>query len=173
MKVLEAEIQNEVGELLDVLRADSEFIKGNLEKLGQLRELVIKRDDDGLSCLLTKIRCESQDYSKNVSRRLQLREKIASELGWAVKDVRLSRLEQVVPQQLKQQISEVRRDLQQLSDKMKTEHTSTAMLLKELSRFNSMILNAMFEGKRVSEITYSSSGQKKRQRDSGIVNMRL
>lgn len=173
MKAVGTEIISEVGELLNVLRAESDFIKGNTQKLELLRELVVKRDDDGLADLLEDLRSESQRHLENTKRRKALRGKIALALGWPVEEVRLSKLEPLLDEQTKEQLCLLRQELQNVSEQIKSELSGTTALLKELSRFNSMILNAILQGRQVREISYSSSGMKKQQQTSGIVNMRL
>jgi hypothetical protein len=173
MKTIEAEKLNEIGELLEVLSVDAGFIQGTIDKLELLRELVIKRDDKGLANLMEQIKSESRVYSQNVKKRLELRGKVAVMLGWPAEDVRLSKLEPVLPEDMKQRVFELRQNLQELSVRIKSEISGTSMMLRELARFNSMVLNAILGGNKNPEITYSSSGIKNQKRSSGLVNMRL
>ena len=139
MKATATEIEGKVDELLAVLDKDIQHIHDTLSQLNELRSLVIKRDDTALAKLLGSIRAEADSYAANESKRQSIRRELADAFSCNVKEMTLSRLETVLPEQKKVQISDRKASLWASIKELKKEHSSTAMLLSECARFNSLL----------------------------------
>ncbi len=173
MNTTTTELQEKVNELLLVLQKDLEHIERSIHELDELRGLVIKRDDSGLSKLLEQIRSRSQEYAANQKLREELRRQIAGILDWPVGEVRLGRLQQEVSAEQKVYVGQVRERLGSMISRMQREHTRTVMLLCDLSRFNSMLLNTILETGRVCGVTYNARGGTSRSGDVAFMNLQL
>ncbi len=166
-------INNKVDALLTVLDNDIQHIHDSLYQLNELRGLVIKRDDVALARLLGTIRARADTYAKNESKRQSVRKDLANALGWTVEQTTLSRLETALPAGTKAQVASKKAELQSLINKLKKEHLSTAMLLSECARFNSLLLRGVFGLGRTGTLTYRANGAAKRQTDASFVNLHL
>jgi hypothetical protein len=173
MSTATTELQEKVNELLAVLQKDLEYIERNIVELDELRALVIKRDDSGLSKLLEQIRSRSQEYEANQKLREELRRQIAEILDWSVGEVRLGRLLQQVSAEQKVNVRQIRERLGSMISRLQKEHTSTVMLLSDLSRFNSILLDTILETGQVCGVTYNARGGAKRNGDIAFMNLQL
>jgi hypothetical protein len=165
------QLTERVDDLLAILEKDIEHINGSIEKLERMRELVIKRDDSALKKLLEKIRLSSEEYSQNLQLREQSKQQVAENLGCSVEQVRLSRLQMILPVEQSRRVGEVREQLERLVSRLRTEHAGTAVLLADLARFNSILLNTILETGRASGITYNARGDRQKHRDGAFVNL--
>jgi hypothetical protein len=172
MKTPTIDIEKKVDELLVCLDNDMQNIEINLSYLNQIRALVIKRDDAGLEKLLENIHIRTDRLVKNQSSRQLLRKALASSLGCSFEQVTLSLLETSVSQEKKAQLIHKKRQLRTLTDRLKQEYASTAFLLSECARFNSLLLKNIFALDRAA-IVYNASGITKRQTDPAFVNVRF
>ena len=173
MNAATTELQGKIDELLLVLQKDLEHIEQSVKELDELRELVIKRNDSGLSKLLEQIRSRSQEYGANQKLREELKRQIAEILDWPVGEVRLGKLLQEVPDEQKINVRQMRERLGDMISKLKREHTSTVMLLSDLSRFNSLLLNTILETGQVCGVTYDARGGTSRSGEVAFMNLQL
>jgi len=167
------EIEAKVDELSDVLDIDIRHLQESLSRLNELRQLVIKRDEASLAQLLASIQNEVDNYKSNESKRQSIRKYLANALGCSTKQMTLSRLEALLPVEKKYLITERKAILRSLTEKLRKEHLSTALLLSDCARFNNLLLENLFELGRTSDITYNSNGTSKRQADIPFVNLRF
>ena len=173
MKETVAEIEDKVDALLTVLDKDIEYMQDSLSLLNELRSLVIKRDDAALGKLLGSIRAEADSYVTNESKRRSIRRELAGAFGCNVREMTLSKLETILPEEKKTQVADRRAKLRALAEELKKEHSSTAMLLSECARFNSVLLRTIFDVGKTGTVTYSPNGAAKRQIDTALVNLRF
>ena len=173
MKTTVTEIEAKVDELLAVLDEDIRHIQKSLSQLNELRSLVIKRDDIALAKLLGSIRTEADTYATNESKRQSIRRELAGAFGCKLEDMTLSRLQTVLPEQKKVQISDRKASLRALIKQLKTEHSGTAMLLSECARFNSLLLRTISDVGKTGTVTYSPNGASKQQIDRTLVNLQF
>jgi len=170
MKAVTAQIGEKVGELLMILDEDVRRLEENLLRLDELRGLVVKRDEAALGDLLEAIQRRSSGYYDNESRRKRVCEELAAALGWPVEQVTLSRLEGVMPQGSRAEISGRRATLKSLAEKLKTEYVGTAMLLADCARFNSLLLRSVLDLGGAETMTYGPKGSARRQSGTAFVN---
>jgi hypothetical protein len=173
MKTAIIEIEDKVDKLLAVLDKDIRHIQDNLLRLNELRGFVIKRDDVSLHKLLESIQFQSNDYKKNELKRRLLREELAAALDCSFAQMTLSRLETVLSGEKKTEVTKRKIKLHTLAGKLKIEHSSTAMLLSDCSRFNSVLLKGILELGQTGTITYSSIGSAERQTNSTFMNLQF
>ena len=170
MKTAAVHIGDTVDKLLGVLDRDIEHIRENLSRLDNLRGLVIKRDDVSLGRLLEAARSESDSYRENESKRRLLRGQLAVALGCSVDQMTLSTLEAELSGEKKARVAERKTRLQALAEKLRKEHLSTAMLLSDCARFNSVLLKGVLELGEAGAITYSPKGSVQRQINAAFVD---
>ena len=173
MKAATIEIEDKVDELLEILDRDIRHIEKSLLWLNELRSSVIKRDDDASGKLLESIRAESDGYRNNELKRQSIRKNLADALGCNFEQVTLSAIETVLPEEQKTQIAERKDKLRALTEELKKEHLSTALLLSECARFNSILLKSIFDFGKTETVTYNSKGSAKQQNEMALVNLQF
>jgi len=170
MKALPVEVEKKIDELLVVLDNDIWHVQQSMSRLNELRSLVIKRDDSSLGNLLGTIRNASDNYTKNEQKRRSIRQELAGVFGCEIEKMTLSKLEVCVPQHKRSEVTRRKRELESLTVELKKQYLSTAIFLSECARFNSKLLNSIFDVGRGGTITYDSDGSAKRQGRSAFVN---
>jgi hypothetical protein len=171
MKATAVEIQDKVDELLVILDKDAQHIQESLSRLNELRSLVIKRDDTDLGRLLERIQYESDSYRSHELKRQSIRKELATALDCDLKQMTLTRLEEVLPEEKKAQVTERKGKLRLLTKELKKEYLSTTMLLSDCARFNSLLLKSIFDLGKTGMVYYNSNGAAKRQIDAAFVNL--
>jgi tRNA U34 5-carboxymethylaminomethyl modifying GTPase MnmE/TrmE len=167
------DIKNKIDELIRCIEEDIENAELNIKRLNEIRSLVIKRNYEGLSSLLQAIRQQLPEYSESQSRRQTLRKILADCLECKVEELTLTRLEPFTDDDTKEKIRQTRQRLREITDEMKKEYISTALLLSECSRINRNLLKGLFK-ERVSEtVLYDSRGTAKSNPATAFVNMKL
>ena len=164
-------IEGKVDELLAVLDKDIRHVRASLSRLDELRGMVVKRDPTALGGLLDEIREQTQEYSENESARESMRRELACALGCEVGYMTLSRLESVLDDDKRLEVGRRKTLLRSLTDKLKTEHMRTAMLLSDCARFNSTLLSGILELGNARATTYGSDGTARSQGGSVFVSM--
>ena len=172
-KKLQNADQDKVDELLIILDKDAQHIEESLSRLNELRRLVIKRDDTALGKLLKSIQSESDSYRNNELKRQSIRKELATALDCRLEQMTLSRLEEVLPEEKKAQVTERKEKLRLLTGELKKEHLSTAILLSDCARFNSLLLRSIFDLRKTGMVYYDSNGTAKRQTDTAFVNLKF
>jgi len=164
---------DEIDELMAVLDRDIEHIQQSLSRLNKLRSLVVKRDETSLARLLESIQDETNSYTSNESRRRSIRKKLAVALDCKLEQLTLSRLEEILPGERKTQVATRKAKLRSLTEELKKERLSTALLLSDCARFNSLLLKSIFDLGSTGTVIYNSSGATMRQADTAFVNLQL
>ena len=164
---------DKIGELLAVLDRDIEHIQDSLLRLDKLRTLLIKPNNESLDKLLESIRADSDSYAANETKRQSIRRELAATFGCDVEQMTLSKLEAHLPEQKKDQIVEKKIKLRSLTNDLTKEHLSTAMLLSDCARFNSLLLKTIFDFGRTETVYYNSNGSTKRQSDAAFMNLQF
>ena len=173
MKTVPIEIEDKINELLDVLDKDIENVEKNLSRLNELRSLVIKRDETNLGKLLETIRIESGGDTANELRRASIRRELAQAFGCSAGEVTLTRLGEILVGEQRSQILDRKTRLVSVTNELKREHLSTAMLLSECARFNSLLLKNIFDISKSETVTYNSTGGTKRQTETAFMNLQF
>jgi hypothetical protein len=166
-------IDGKVDELLVCLDEDIRHIQESLLHLNELRRLVIKRDDAALGKLLESIQAESDRYRPHESRRQSIRKALANALGCDLERVTLSALEASLPEARKDEVTQMKAKLRSLTEELKKEYLSTALLLSECARFNNLLLKSIFDIGKTGAVHYDSNGATRRQIDTAFVNLQF
>ncbi len=167
------QIEDKVRELLDVLEKDIEHIEQNLSRLSELRALVVKRDNASLEELLNRIRADVQEYEANEMNRKLIREQLAGILGCECEQVTLSRLEEIVSQDNRAVIAQCKSRLSTLVKQLGAEHKSTMMLISDLSRFNKLLLDSIFDKSRLGGTTYNAGGSAQQHETAAFLSFQI
>ena len=173
MKAATIEIEEKVDELLACLDTDVRHIQESLSNIDELRSLVIKRDDAALGKLLENIQTRANRYSNNESNRQSIRKDLANTLGCDFEQMTLSKLASCLPEAKRERMTQMQTKLRALSGELKKEHFSTAMLLSECARFNSLLLRSVFDLSHTGAVYYNSNGATKRQVDTAFMNLQF
>ncbi len=164
---------DKIDELLAVLDTDIRHIQQNLSQLNELRSLVVKRDDAALGTLLESIQCRPDTHKENEIKRQSIRKDLANSFGCDFNQMTLSLLEASLPKDKKTQIHTRKVKLEALIKELKKEHLSTALLLSECARFNSLVLKSILDLGQAGAVYYNSNGTTRRQRDTAFVNLQF
>ena len=173
MKIAEAEIKDKVDELLAVLDKDIEHMQQDVSYLNELRGLVIKRDGTALSKLLEHIQSETNSYKDHQLKRRSIRRELAGIFDCDFEQMTLSNLEARLPEDERTQVIIRKTKLKELVKELKKEHISTALLLSECARFNSLLIKSILGLGESKTVTYTSSGVTKRQSETKFVSLRF
>ena len=164
-------MEEKIDELVVVLDEDIRNMRESLSRLDELRGLVIKHDEPALAGLLETIRGEVDGYHSCELKRQSIRKELAAALDCDLKQMTLSRLEEVLPEEKKAQVTERKDKLRLLTEELKKEYLSTTMLLSDCTRFNSLLLKSIFDLGKTGMVYYNSNGAAKRQIDAAFVNL--
>ena len=173
MKATVIGIENKVEELLVCLDKDIQHMQDSLQKLNEIRTLVIKRDDTALGKLLESIQAASDCYRNHELNRKSIRKELAESLGCSIEQMTLSSLETSLPEAKKARVTQMKAKLRSLSAELKKEYLGTALLLSECARFNNLLLNSIFDLGKTGSVYYNANGATKRQTDMAFVNLQF
>jgi len=173
MKTTPIEIKIKVDQLLIVLEGETQRMRANLERLNELRAMVVKRDETSLRKLLNVIQSESGEFNDNELKRERLRAELASIFGCDIKQMTLSRLADELSGEIRDKVIGTRSSLQALGRKLKNEYLSTMMLLSECARFNHTLLNNILDLGQTGNVTYNSNGSTDRRGRTAFVNLQF
>jgi hypothetical protein len=173
MSATTVEIEGAIDELLVVLDQDIQRIQDSLSRLDELRSLVVRRNDADLGKLLQSIRAESDSYRSHESKLTSLRRELADALDCNTEDVTLSKLEAVLTGDRKAKVAAKKTELRVLSEELRKEHISTAMLLSDCARFNRQLLKSVFELGEMGIVFYDSKGSTKRGITQAFVDLQF
>ena len=173
MKIISVEMEGRIDELLTVLDADIEQLRRSIDRLNELRALVVRRDDKSLHDLLIAIKTDSQKYRHNESKRQSIRAELAGVLGCSLQQMTLSKLQTIVPEHKSSSISETVTKLRTLSSTLKKEYVATILLLTDCARFNRQLLQCILNRSNGGAVIYNSSGSARRQVDAGFMNLKF
>jgi hypothetical protein len=172
MKATTVEIEDKVDELLILLDRDIQHMQQNLSWLNELRVLVVKRRETDLGKLLESIQAESDSYRSHEIKRESIRKDLAHALDCGLEQVTLSGLETVLPAERKAKVAGKKAELRALTEELKREHLSTAMLLLDCARFNRQLLNSVF-GLAEAGMVYNSKGSTRRGMTEAFVSLQF
>ena len=173
MEAVTVEIEDKIDELLVILDEDIQYIQGYLLRLNELRSLVVKRNEADLCRLLESIQAESDSYRSHELKRESIRKELANALDCNLEQVTLSRLETVLPEEQKAQVVAKKAELRTLTEELKKEYLSTAMLLSNCARFNRQLLKSVFDLGKMGIVYYNSKGSTKRGMTEAFVNLQF
>ena len=172
MKNADGKLDELADDLLSVLGDDIRHIKQTLERLDALRAAVIRRDEEGLKCLLDEVASEQESYSLVEQKRAVIRKQIADVLGCGIEEMNLSMLCGRLAGERRNLVTQARRQLQQMCEKLGKEHTATKILLTECSRLNNLLLRGIL-GNGPETVTYNSRGDASWDLQRQMVSLRL
>jgi len=167
---LRSEVQVQATALMEVLDEDIRHVEATLSRLDALRGLLIKRDDQGLERLLEEIRREGETYVVTERRRQELRQHLARLLGWKDRELTISSLLKWVTGDLAAALAQRQMSLRTLVDRLKREHTLTALLLSDCRRFNRSLLHVFLGPAGKMGTTYSPSGAAQQPTGTALLN---
>jgi hypothetical protein len=169
----ETEINSQVDELLIVLDSQSEDIRRNLSVLERMRACMIKRDNTQLCRLLEQIQAEGEVQKNAQSKRQLLKERLSQLLGCGAEKVTLTKLMTVLTGPKRELVEQRRNQLRELIGQLKKEYQVTTLLLSEFSRFNELLLKALFKNNATSVVTYDVAGVTKADYETALVNRKV
>ena len=157
--------------LLVVLDKEKQRITNAIQHLNQIRACVIKRQDQQLEVLLEHIN-DQRKYTIEIEHvRQSIRTEIADVLGCNVEDVTLSKMISVLETKRAALLTNRQKELKELVNKLKFEHSSTQLLLRECARINTAMLRSIFGSGQ--GITYDRQGTRSWDADKAMVNLKM
>ncbi len=163
-------IEEKTRQLLSVLNKEEITLEKAVKWLDQLREFIIKRDSVSLDRLLKEIRSASDTYAMNEYARQNLRRELSGMLEMDFEDVCLSAIADYASEDLRQELLETRQRLSQLGEVLKKKGRSTAMLVREYARLNTMMLNKLLQLGSSETMTYNADGRTGRSAHRALMN---
>jgi len=172
MKTADDRLDDLADELLSVLGDDIRHIEQTLERLDALRAAVVRRDEEGLKCLLDEVADEQGSYALVERRRDGIRKQMADVLGCGIEEMNLSKLCGRLRGERKDLVAQAQQELQGMCEKLRKEHTATNILLTECARLNNLLLRGILGNGRET-VTYNSRGDASWEFQKGMVSIRL
>ncbi len=172
MKATDERLNSLADELLSVLGDDIRHIKLILERLDALRAAVVRRDEQGLKCLLEDAMNEQTTYGLIEQKREMIRKEMARLLGCKISDMNLSKLGSELAGPKRDSVDQTQQELKVLCEKLRKEHMATSILLTECARFNDKLVRRILGGG-CETVTYNDRGNASRQLQRGMVSIRL
>ena len=173
MNLAAVELNDRIGELLDVLRREIEQMEYNLSILTKLRMLVVKHDNPALEAMLEAIRYQAGKYEKQNSDRNLARQRLAEFFNCGTENITLSKLQKIAPSEQQSLIASVKEQLSDLVNRLTVEYKSTAALMSELARFNRVLLDSIFQRSQLQNLTYNASGIPRRNSEAAFMSFEL
>jgi flagellar biosynthesis/type III secretory pathway chaperone len=165
------DIQPLIRSLIQTLDIDIVQIRHSLTLLESLRVLVIKRDESGLSALLSEVRQQNRSNGRCENQRQVLRERLGAMLGYERGSMTLSHLLGHVSGPLHDEVSQKRAQLQHLLEQLQEQWELTHVLLRDCARLNRRLLNAIFS--QTGSSTYGPGGLRQTLAQTHVVNMNI
>jgi hypothetical protein len=160
-----------VDEWLSVLDEEIASLERGLEHLKSVVAAVTKRDSRAMETLIDEMaRPESREGAAE-RRRETLRESLAAALGWTPREMTLTRLAGALPPLDRRAVLSRRDRIVQVAAALRREQTLAAMVLKEYSRMNRAILQAILPG-HGRATTYDTAGRAPWRTDRGLFDAR-
>lgn len=167
------DIQTQVRALLEVLDGDIAHLEQHLVTLETLREGIIKRDETGLTALLSELRQHQPLMQRHEARRQALRESLATQLGYNQANFTLSVLLTHLTGVLKTEVAQKRRILQDLTQRLQRHWQLTSALLQDCARLNRQLFRLIF-AQSARTATYGPAGaMQQTQTQANMVNMHI
>lgn len=165
------DIHPQVRRLIQTLDRDIVQIQRSLTLLESLRALVIKRDEAGLSALLSEVRQQNRSTGQSDTQRQRLREHLGTLLGYPSGALTLSQLLGHLSGTLHAEVSQKRAELQQLLEQLQRQWELTSLLLKDCARLNRRLLNTLFA--QTGSGTYGPGGMQQSLTQAPLVNLSI
>ncbi len=172
MPTVDTSIHQKVNQLLAVLDEDIEHLTTARERLRQMREAVIKRDEAALRNILEQANTANQAYQQVPRKRARARAALARQLDCPPENLNLTALAGYLDAETRQQVLDKQKQISELMAQIGPEHTTTLLLLRECARFNTILIRSIF-GSGKESVTYSSSGQSRWEAQKGFVNYKM
>jgi hypothetical protein len=151
-------VEESIRSLLAVLDGDIAHVRTVLQRLDQLRSLLVKRDNTGLEKLLTELTSEAETYVANERKRQDLRQELAGEMQCGLEQVTLSRLVSSVPEAQRSELAERQKTLKSLTSRLKREHELTRLLIGDCARLNRLLLQVFCRQNGRGKMNYGVTG---------------
>lgn len=166
-------LQLKVDELLVVLDKDIELIQNSLVRIGELRECLIRRQQETMDSVLGMVRADAEQRSANDIVRERIRAELSGILGCDVKKMTIGALGNYLSEQQRDRLFEKRGTLLILTKKLSKEYLLTQKLVKTYSKLHRRFFEKVFYSKNKNQSVYNSSGQVDRDADSSFMNVKL
>lgn len=171
--MISAEAEKKISELMAVLDNDIRNLEDNLSRLNDLRTFIVKRDHTSMEKMLDKIQSESGSYKENESKRKRLRGELAELMNCRFEQLTLTKLAAELTGEQQIEAAYKKTKLKKLAEQLKREHLSTAVLLNNCARYNSLLLKSILELGHAKTLTYGPGGSTERLSSSAFMNMQF
>ncbi len=174
-------VENKVTALLEVLDADVRHLESALSRLDLLRSSLVRRENAALERLLGDIQQQAEAYRAIEQERQQLRRDLALDLGCTEGELTLSRLRKELTaracteaqRRLAGVVADRQARLRSLAAQVRREHSLTALLLREVARFNQSLLRVFLGSADRGCATYSPTGTAHRDAGAALMSMQF
>ncbi len=166
MQIQHQEMLDELAVFLDARQAE---LVGTLDRLGALREAVIRRDEATLSGLLEQVIEDGQEHQRLDRQQAQLQRRLTDAFALRQGPVTLSGLCACLDETRRQVLRDKQQTLQALAERVRRETESAELLLRECARCNRMLLGALV-GHKNQTTTYDPQGHTQWDVHGGLVS---
>lgn len=162
----------QIADLLAVLDAELALIEDKHERLGELSEAMIARDEPAVEAVLDRLEQAEREQAEVDGRLSELRAALAGRLGRPADELRLSTLAELLPPPEGEAVRDRRERIVAAAERLQQRHLRTALLLSECARVNRMLLEGLCpSGAAVT--TYAAGGERVWRQGSGLLDTEL
>ena len=154
-----------------ILDEEIASLERGLEHLKSVVAAVTKRDSRAMERLIDEMARPDSRQGAAERRREALRDALASALGWTPQEMTLTRLAGALPPLDRRAVLARRDRIVEVAAALRREQTLATMVLKEYSRLNRAILQAVLPG-HGRATTYDTAGRAPRRTDRGLFDAR-
>jgi len=160
-----------VDEWLAVLDAEIASLEQGLAHLNAVVAAVTQRNGPAMEALIDEMARHQSEEGGSERRRDEVREALADTLGWKPAEMTLTRLARALDPPARRAILDRRDRIVQVAAALRREQTLAAMVLKEFSRMNRAVLQAVLPG-HGRAATYDTAGRASCRTDRGLFDTR-
>lgn len=164
-----AGISKAVDELTTVLDQEIELLELKRLQMANLYAAIVERDDAVMETLLEQMEHAQRHQEAVDARMAAIRAIMAKSMGAAPATVRLAMLVEMLPAEMSAAIAVRREKIVDLADRLRKQHMSTSLLLRECSRINRMMLEALLSGP-AALTTYGTGGKTEWRSREGLLD---
>jgi flagellar biosynthesis/type III secretory pathway chaperone len=166
---LQQAVMEELEVFLDARQAE---LLQMLERLGELRAAVIKRDEPTLTRLLEQVQQDAEERRRLDTAQRHIERQLAEAFGGLGGCVTLSALCACLDERHCAVVQQKQQQMLELVHRVRHEAEMTELMLRECARCNRLLLSAIL-GPNQQSVTYGPQGQGQWDVHRGLVSMKL
>ncbi|RPI61752.1 MAG: hypothetical protein EHM48_05140, partial [Planctomycetaceae bacterium] len=139
-------------------------------QLANLYAAILERDNAAMETILEQMEHSQRHQIVLDGRMAQVRAAVAVEMGTPADTTRLATIIDALPAEQAAMVATRRSKIIELAERLRRQHMQTAMLLRECSRVNRMMLESLMSGGGPALTTYGAAGKNEWHSREGLLD---